>query len=231
MPDTTNWKNAYAHLAVQLLARHLIGREELAERLATLPMSWTEAAATSDERNPSALAERAASPGAGEVWLERTNTTLILKELSCNHHRAAGPSHRNICFAVLTGNGVPSKARRRFRPARAERLHAHNLANACGLLPAELDVITDRLVASGKIERNVERRRRELFTSSARRLLLGRLRVAHRGAVASESARPLQYKTHHFTNPRLASEVARPVSSSPLAGAVFISDDDDGTIR
>ena len=29
-----------------------------------------------------------------------------------------------------------------------------NLANACGLLPAELDVIVDKLVASGRIERN-----------------------------------------------------------------------------
>ena len=29
-----------------------------------------------------------------------------------------------------------------------------NLANACGLLPAELDVIVDRLEAAGKVERN-----------------------------------------------------------------------------
>lgn len=30
-----------------------------------------------------------------------------------------------------------------------------NLANAAGLLPAELDVIVDRLVAGGRIERNM----------------------------------------------------------------------------
>ena len=30
-----------------------------------------------------------------------------------------------------------------------------NLANACGLQEAELDVIVDRLVASGRIERNM----------------------------------------------------------------------------
>ena len=30
-----------------------------------------------------------------------------------------------------------------------------NLAAAAGLLPDELDVITDRLVASGKVERNM----------------------------------------------------------------------------
>lgn len=29
-----------------------------------------------------------------------------------------------------------------------------NLANACGLLPAELDVIVDRLQSAGKVERN-----------------------------------------------------------------------------
>ena len=41
-----------------------------------------------------------------------------------------------------------------------------NLANACGLLVDELDVITDRLVASGKIERNVSGDDETLFTSS-----------------------------------------------------------------
>jgi len=39
-----------------------------------------------------------------------------------------------------------------------------NLANACGLLVDELDVITDRLVASGRIERNM-RGDETLFTS------------------------------------------------------------------
>jgi len=29
-----------------------------------------------------------------------------------------------------------------------------NLANACGLLPPELDVIVDRLAAAGRVERN-----------------------------------------------------------------------------
>ena len=41
-----------------------------------------------------------------------------------------------------------------------------NLANAAGLLPGELNVIVDRLVASGRIERNMRSTDDEtLFTS------------------------------------------------------------------
>ena len=86
--------------------------------------------------------------------------------INCNHHRAAGPSYQNICFAVLTGGIVPSKARSPTSSrARRAAASATNLANACGLLVDELDVITDKLVASGKIERNVSGDDETLFTS------------------------------------------------------------------
>ena len=76
MHDTTNWKNAYARLAAQLIgADPLIGREDLADRLA-IPADDLDRIL---KRHPMSgilrrWQERAASPGAGEVWLQRTNT-------------------------------------------------------------------------------------------------------------------------------------------------------------
>ena len=57
-----------------------------------------------------------------------------------------------------------------------------NLANAVGLLPAELDVITDRLVASGRIERNMRSAGGTAgypLRFAPRRCLLGDQGVAH----------------------------------------------------
>ena len=74
MQTDTSWRGAYARLAGQLIgANPLIGREEIAERLAVPVDDLDRILAHPMAPVLQRWAQRAAEPGTGMVWLERTN--------------------------------------------------------------------------------------------------------------------------------------------------------------
>ena len=182
--QTTNWQNAYARLAGQLIgADPLIGREDLADRLAvpaddldrildhhplapilrrwqaTKPGGWAMDERVNATSKPLFfLRARAWLAADGRVWPVESKHAfacpLIQGSSSCNN--AVGLSRRNICFSVPTADGCRSTSASLDFVLRAPHgCRRENLANACGLLAGGAGRHRRADSAhAGKVERN-----------------------------------------------------------------------------